>query len=472
MSMWLAPLPLTNPTEADPPRRAGRGAVLCAVLVLVFGAIVLENSPAESPGADVVFESSTVTNNMLEELRQKVEADAKAHGLTIMVGVAGRNGLRASVAAGMRGGEGSQPAKATDPVAWGSVVKLFTGAGILQAFEHGWIRSLDDPVAPYASKEFFNAIGKPMNEVLGPEASNITLRQALMHTTGLRDCPMAINAESTASCFESLSRTKNHGFACKPGECAFYSDANFALLAFVLLEFSGKDVPSVSDMIPATIPHFLLPQLTSIHICAHNQTYSSTNVPFEAKVFVGKDNDVRTNLQDVRCDECLGAGGMVATAADIAFFTQELFDARGKILTPAMRELYDDSCCSKLHDDFGENTLGAFLMGYTPEAGLQLGGYGMSPGFVTGTSHFPSHGFSIAIGILWTHDADDMRSMIAGDQKTASSEQPNNLEVVEKAGPLLDSYSSLFKSVAGNRVDGRYYFHQYVHDKGIADVVS
>jgi CubicO group peptidase (beta-lactamase class C family) len=110
----------------------------------------------------------------------------------------------------------------------GSASKMFTAVAVAQLVDAGKVH-LDDPIGHYV-------------EGLDPDASRVTVRQLLTHTSGLGDFFRPENMEAmlrarTASDILPLIRNEKPAFA--PGSRFSYSNSGFALLGILVERVSG-----------------------------------------------------------------------------------------------------------------------------------------------------------------------------------------------------------------------------------------
>jgi CubicO group peptidase (beta-lactamase class C family) len=153
-----------------------------SVLPIVLVLLVLET--ASSPLGDKV-----------QKALQSI-ADEKAKFYTCGIAVSAlHHDFEVSVAAGMQDLHHQLPMTPDSKFVWGSVTKLVTGSSILRLADEGRI-ALDDPVAPIVDpiiKRMVDAApaGKfnftSMQDLFGPQANNVTIRQLATMQSGIPD---------------------------------------------------------------------------------------------------------------------------------------------------------------------------------------------------------------------------------------------------------------------------------------------
>lgn len=202
----------------------------------------------------------------------------------------------------------------------GSITKTFTGALALRLAERGTI-GLDDPVSRWVPTF--------------PNAANITLRELLNHTSGIRDFfePAVykyIEADRSAkwTADRVLSLIGKPYFA--PGKGYHYSSTNYVLLGVVLERATGKTLAAMirsEFLVPLGLNHtFLQSEETAKGTFAHGYLAPQSS---PKDVSVGQ-----TMLPYVSVATASGAsGGVVSTPSDIARWATALYD--GEILDQA-----------------------------------------------------------------------------------------------------------------------------------------
>lgn len=161
-------------------------------------------------------------------IRQCVAQEADREGLSGSILVSQRDQTIANVARGRLADETSPPIDASTRFNLGSASKMFTAVAIGQLIEEGKLR-FDQPVGDVVSG-------------LTPEASRVTIRQLLNHTSGLGDFfrPQNMGAMLRArSASDILPLIASDKPAFPPGSKFSYSNSGFALLGIVIERVSG-----------------------------------------------------------------------------------------------------------------------------------------------------------------------------------------------------------------------------------------
>ncbi|WP_231445094.1 serine hydrolase domain-containing protein [Brevibacterium zhoupengii] len=149
-----------------------------------------------------------------------------------------RHGLPGASYAMVKDGEvvttGASGDVATDtPIAIGSVSKSFTAFAVLQLVDSGKV-DLDAPITDYL----------PDFSIRGADASAITVRMLLSHTSGL---PNPTFVASTGSLESSVALISDFDVASKPGSTYAYSNFNYRTLARMVEVVDGQDFDAYLD---------------------------------------------------------------------------------------------------------------------------------------------------------------------------------------------------------------------------------
>jgi CubicO group peptidase (beta-lactamase class C family) len=161
-------------------------------------------------------------------LRECIVKTAQALGFSGVISVVRAAG-GATYAQGLTDGPGSAPIGAGTPFNLGSTGKMFTAVAVAQLIDAGAIK-LDDPIGRHVAG-------------LTAEASAVTVRQLLDHSSGLGNCfapenlPALIKARSA---IDLLPLAANDKPAFAPGSRFSYSDTGFLLLGLMIERVSGR----------------------------------------------------------------------------------------------------------------------------------------------------------------------------------------------------------------------------------------
>jgi D-alanyl-D-alanine carboxypeptidase len=161
-------------------------------------------------------------------IQKCVAAEADREELSGSILVSEGDKTLVSVVRGRLAGDVSRPIDASTRFNLGSASKTFTAVAIGQLIDDGKLR-LDEPV------------GHVVNG-LTPEASKVTIRQLLNHTSGLGDffrpenMSAMLKARSASDILPLIAKDKP---AFTPGSEFAYSNSGFALLGIVIERVSG-----------------------------------------------------------------------------------------------------------------------------------------------------------------------------------------------------------------------------------------
>ena len=181
----------------------------------------------------------------------------------------------------------------------GSVSKIYTTVAVMQLAEKGKV-NLDAPVTRYL-KDF---------KMADPRYEDITVRMLLNHSSGIMGTGLGgailfgeADTSATDGLLESLSTQR---LAADPGAFSVYCNDGFTLAELVVEAVSGMDF---MDYVRSNI---LSPAGLSSTF-APGDDFDTSRL---AKTYTG--SDTRALPQD--CLTAVGAGGMYATASDLASF--------------------------------------------------------------------------------------------------------------------------------------------------------
>lgn len=181
----------------------------------------------------------------------------------------------------------------------GSVSKIYTTVAVMQLAEKGKV-NLDAPVTRYL-KDF---------KMADPRYEDITVRMLLNHSSGIMGTGLSgavlfddTDPSATDGLLEALATQR---LAAAPGEYSVYCNDGFTLAELVVEAVSGMDF---MDYVRSNI---LSPAGLSSTF-APGDDFDTSRL---AKTYTG--SDTRALPQD--CLTAVGAGGMYATASDLASF--------------------------------------------------------------------------------------------------------------------------------------------------------
>jgi CubicO group peptidase (beta-lactamase class C family) len=158
-----------------------------------------------------------------------LSAKADQDSFSGVISVAQHGHTVATIARGVLAGAGSPSITATTRFNIGSTSKMFTAVAVGQLVDAGKVK-FDEPIGTYVAG-------------LTPEASAVTVRQLLTHSSGLGDFFQPQNMEAmmkarTASDILPLIAADKPAFT--PGSKFAYSNSGFALLGILIERASGQ----------------------------------------------------------------------------------------------------------------------------------------------------------------------------------------------------------------------------------------
>lgn len=366
-------------------------------LALIF--LLLFYSPANQ--AVPAFSSSLLHKQAaakqaedLQRLRASVQAkldelykNAEFPGAT--VGFILADGRFTSVSTGLSNLENKTPLQPTDKMLAGSIGKTYFAAVVMQLVQEGKL-NLDEKIAKWFGREpWFPRL---------PNASDITARMLMNHTSGLaeyyelkgfintlRSKPdMAFKPEILVECVLDSKPL----FAA--GQGWSYADTNYILVGMIAERITGKSLYSQVEK------RILKPLKLTRTIPSNSRTlpgvitgYSMPNSPFGFEGPVIKDGKFIINPQF----EWAG-GGYASTAEELARWAKALYE--GKVFKPAMLEQMLAAVPAKTGrgDKYG---LGVQVR--QSNWGISYGHGGWFPGYNSEMEYFPEHKVAIAIQV-------------------------------------------------------------------------
>ena len=187
----------------------------------------------------------------------------------------------------------------------GSVSKIYTTVAVMQLAEDGKL-SLDAPVTRYL-KDF---------KMADPRYRDITVRMLLNHSSGLMgstfDSALLFDDSDPSATDQLLERLSTQRLKADPGAYSVYCNDGFTLAELVVESVSGMDFMDYVDryiLEPADLESTFAPA-------------SDFDTDRLARIYQG--TDTRALPRD--CLNAVGAGGMYASASDLAAFGGALTD--------------------------------------------------------------------------------------------------------------------------------------------------
>jgi D-alanyl-D-alanine carboxypeptidase len=301
--------PDNTPTGSQAPPSQKRAYRTTAAGIVAVGALVAGawwGAGSVSPGS---AESSPVVQEHLDNL---VELGFPA----ALASVTHPDGAHDDYVAGMGNVETGDPVPVDGEVRVGSNTKTYTAVVVLQLVEEGLV-ALDAPIEAYLP-------GLVHGE--GIDASTITVRQLLQHTSGLPEYTtgIAVDIEKIQHAYMSprdlldLALTQSARFA--PGERWEYSNTNYVLLGLLIERLTQRPIfEEVSDRIiePLNLEHTYYPTVGE--------------QGFRGEHPNGYHVDAQGTQVDVtRLDPSWGwaAGQVIASPSDLNEFMRAVLDGR------------------------------------------------------------------------------------------------------------------------------------------------
>lgn len=308
------------------------------------------------------------------------------------------DGRTESVAIGVSDKESGRKMQSGDRMLAGSIGKMYFAAAIMRLVEAGRF-DLDRKAAYYLGDQaWFKRI---------PNASTVTIKQLLNHTSGVPEhveSPEFVSAvkkspDKTWTPAELLSFVLDKKPLFSPGTDWAYADTNYILASAAaetvakrpLYQVIQQDILKplgLSQTSPSTSPR--LPGLV--------QGYSMPNSPFGFAGPVLKDGVYFAFNPQMEW----AGGGFVSTSADLSRWAKALYE--GKVVTRASVQEMVDAVPAKTGrgDKYGIGT-----QVRTSDFGPSYGHGGWFPGYLSEVEYFPDFKISVAVQF----NTDDMRAI-------------------------------------------------------------
>jgi D-alanyl-D-alanine carboxypeptidase len=354
-----------------------RTIIALAVLTLVNGAAF-----------DLAGQATGTLEQRLQASLDSLHAAGSFPGGT--VGVTLPDGRVIGLAVGQSDTVANTAMKPDDMMLAGSVGKTFFAAVAYQLIAEGTI-GLDDPISKYLGAEpWFSRL---------PNASDITIRMLMNHTSGLvrYEFDDAFTRAVKADPYRvwepeeqvAYLLDKEPPFAA--GQGWDYSDTNYIVLAMIMERVTGDEMYAMIERrvtAPLGLTH-VMPQTGPV-LPGLVQGYAGPSNPFSDKDAVIENGRLVFNPQF----EWAG-GGFVANAQSLSrwawlLYRNQVFDA----------SLNDDVFAGIEARGLGRGVhygLGV-IISETP-LGTSYGHSGFFPGYLSEMRYWPDHGFSMAIQI-------------------------------------------------------------------------
>ncbi len=279
--------------------------------------------------------------------------------------------------------------KPTDRLLLGSVGKTYVSAVTLQLVHDGKI-GLDDPIAKYlGTSPWFSRL---------PNASSITVRQLMQHTSGLVryelnpkfTADLTANPDKVWSIEDRLTYLFDTKAPFAPGSGWEYSDTNYIVLGAIIERAGGapsydqlrkrileplnlKDtVPADSRRVPGLVPGYAGP----------NNAFGST------------DEMIRDGLFAVNPQFEWTGGGLAVTAEDLARWVRHLYG--GKVVDASLMDDLLTGVPARLGP---ETAYGLGVIIRPTSLGMSYGHSGFMPGYQTDVMYLPRLRAAVAVQV-------------------------------------------------------------------------
>jgi D-alanyl-D-alanine carboxypeptidase len=277
----------------------------------------------------------------------------------------------------------------TDRLLLGSVGKTYVSAVTLQLVHEGKI-ALDDPISKYLdTTPWFSRL---------PNASSITVRQLMQHTSGLVryelnpkfTADLTANPDKVWSVEDRLAYLFDTKAPFAPGAGWEYSDTNYIVLGAIIERAGGApyydqlrkrilEPRGLKDTVPAD----------SRRVPGLVQGYAGPN-----NAFGGTDEMIRDGLFAVNPQFEWTGGGLAVTAEDLARWAQQLYE--GKVVDAS---LMDDLLAGVPARLGPETSYGLGVIIRPTSLGVSYGHSGFMPGYQTDVMYFPRLRTAVAVQV-------------------------------------------------------------------------
>jgi CubicO group peptidase (beta-lactamase class C family) len=331
-----------------------------------------------------VFAAALVFRAAADKVDLAVQADMQRHpipGLALEIIQNGKCVKRAGY--GLANLEWQTPVTPLTEFEIGSITKQFTAAGILLLAQDGKL-SIDDRIALHLKDT--------------PESwKDITLRQLLTHTSGLKNYTTLSGFELARHLTQDqfIRQLGRHPLDFKPGEKWVYCNSGFNLLGYVIENVSGTNywqfmrdrIFAPLDMSSTT--HRDTRDLIPLRACGYE-----TNA---AGQYINRDGDL---------SDLFAAGAIVSTVDNLARWNASL-DAQKLLTAASEREMW-----TPLRFNNGKTRDYGFGWYLNPLQGHQnIGHSGSTSGFSASIQRFPADG--LAVIVLTNSDEEGIATKVA-----------------------------------------------------------
>lgn len=333
-----------------------------------------------------IFGTAQLADTLQKTLNQALTQNPQATGLSATVFAP--DGTLWRGFAGVSDRKTQTPIDADSLFGIGSITKPIVATAVLQLQEEGKL-NLNDTLSQWLPE---------LSSI--PNSDRITVRQLLGHTSGIRDYtsepdlikrffddPSALSQSYTSE--ELLSYIKGKPALSEPGREFLYSNSNYLLLGEIIEKVTGSTLASqLQQRIfkPLGMEHTFFAPQEEISKGGLTHSYEDLNAD-------GQLDDLNENLSWTSA-----AGGIVSTAADIAEFSQALF--QGELLAPAtLQRMIKDSSDIEIFGNLKSHQYGLGVeSGSVPKIGEFWGHDGATVGWQSDLAYLPDRQIS-AIGL-------------------------------------------------------------------------
>lgn len=275
-------------------RKQWMAALLALVLMLTMSVPALA---ADTPSEEVVAPSE-VSHVPLEDAAQTACTAAMAYGAADSISWAVWEEGEITTSGSFHGQRDVAQDSGGTVYGIGSVSKIFTTTAVMQLVDQHRI-SLDAPVTQYL----------PEFRMVDPRYRQITVRMLLNHSSGLMGSSLEngllFDDPDPAATDTLLERLATQTLKADPGAYSVYCNDGFTLAELVVEAVSGQ------DFMDYVREHILAP-------AGLEHVYAPADAPDAELPSIYTGTDPRPLPQD--CLNAVGAGGMYATAEDLAAF--------------------------------------------------------------------------------------------------------------------------------------------------------
>lgn len=360
-----------------------------AVVAVVTASCSSAETPRAREGGEAPPTSQPVERG-LEKTIDEIAARAMASGSPGMAVAVGRGeDVLLAKGYGLANLEDQVPVTADTVFAIASITKQFTAAAVLLLVEEGKV-GLEDTLSRFVPEV--------------PQAGRVTVRQALVQTSGIPDYaedPEGLRLKSvhkTPAEMASWIARLEPAFVFEPGSSWAYSNSNYALLGLVVERASGESLPAFFArrlFAPAGMTHTAFDDPADV-------------VPRRARGYraiKGRPGEFR-NADWISPTVPGPAGGLRSTLGDLLRWNAALF--AGRVLSPASLErmttpgrLTDGRTTraampAPMQEAWNSDYAMGVLVG-SPDGRARVWHAGDIDGFSTWAAHYPDEKISVVI---------------------------------------------------------------------------